>query len=385
MAAGFTIVPPEAHLKAKIKIVGVGGGGCNALDSMMDRGLGGVDFIAVNTDSQHLNKSKPYNKLEIGSRSTRGLGAGGIPSVGEDAATEDKARISEMLEGTDMVFVTAGMGGGTGTGAAPVVCKASKEVGALTVAIVTLPFSFEGEAKMEIANEGISRLEREADTLIIVPNDKLCDRENPALLKDAFASANDVLFRAVSGITEIINSPGLINTDFADVKTIMSQAGSKAIMGTGSAEGADRAVKATETAVESPLLGALSIEGAQGVLLHIVAPPDFGTDELEKACNYVTKKASSDVKLIFGYSEYSKEEAGQEVRITIIATGIEEAGSRSAAPQPPAAPQRKQPNGTGTGANDLFTPRGGKPATEGGEDLDVPTYLRKKENDAPED
>lgn len=368
--ATFTIVPPDTHLKAKIKIVGVGGAGGNALNSMMDKGLSGADFVAVNTDSQDLKESKAYIKLQIGNRSTHGLGAGGDPGVGEDSAIEDKARIAEVLDGADMVFVTAGMGGGTGTGAAPVVSKVSKEIGALTIAIVTAPFTFEGKIRVRQAVDGLNKLEKEADTLIVVPNDNLCDGEQGPPLTDAFANANDVLFRAVSGITEIINTSGYINVDFADIRTIMSQKGSKAIMGTGCAEGADRAVKAAETAVESPLLGSLSIEGARGVLLHITAPSDFGTDELKKACDYVRQKANKDLNLIFGL--VIDKEIEREVRVTIIATGIKERPSASA--DEPVSP---------TGGQNSIS--GGEPGAGGGfeedkeedKELEIPAYIRK--------
>ncbi|WP_462137120.1 cell division protein FtsZ [Candidatus Mycalebacterium sp.] len=369
----FTIVPDDERLKAKIKIVGVGGGGCNALDSMVGKGLQGVDFVAVDTDSQKLKKSKAYIKLQVGSRSTRGLGAGSRPGVGEDAAIEDKARIAEALDGADMVFIAAAMGGGTGTGASPVVAKIAKENTALTIAIVSMPFSFEGESKTAAAEEGLSRLEKEVDTLIVVPNDKLCEEDNPPPLQEAFESANNVLFRAVNGITEIINTPGLINTDFADIKTIMSQDGSKAIMGTGAAEGSDRAVKAAESAVESPLLGALSIEGAKGALLHIVAPPDFGTDELKKACNYVTQKASKDMQFIFGWT--IDENIKDEVRITIIATGIESSSSRAeGSPRPPAKPGSSTAPPPGPIDGDLFPDA----PIANGPDRDIPAYLRDK-------
>ncbi len=400
----FTIVPDDDRLKAKIKIVGVGGGGCNTLNSMVGQGLQGVDFVAVNTDSQDLKTSKAYVKLQVGSRSAHGLGVGGNPSAGEDAAIEDKARIAEALDGADMVFITAGMGGGTGTGASPVVAKVAKENGALTVAIVTMPFSFEGESKTATAEDGLSRLEKEADTLIVVPNDKLCeentnqnqhsaveqvvpddqpDEDNtpPPSLLEAFDRANDVLFRAVSGITDIINTPGLINTDFADVRTVMSQEGSKAIMGTGIAEGSDRAVKAVESAVESPLLGALSIEGAKGVLLHIVAPPNFGPDELKKACDYVTQKASKDLQFIFGWTIDA--DIKDEVKITIIATGIEDSSSRV-----PASPKRKHEKSNSSASDptdgDLFPDA---PAVNNVPDRDIPAYLRdkKEQNNAEKD
>ncbi len=367
--ATFTIVPPDAYLKARIKIVGVGGGGCNALNSMMEKGLEGVDFVAVNTDSQHLRESRAYVKLQIGNRSTSGLGAGGDPGVGEDAAIEDKARIAEALDGSDMVFVTAGMGGGTGTGAAPVISKVSKEIGALTIAIVTTPFAFEGETKKRLATDGLNKLRKEADTLIIVPNDRLCDEDQTIPLMEGFDRANDVLFRAVSGITEIINTPGYINMDFADVKTIMSQGGSKAIMGTGVAEGADRAVKAAETAVETPLLGSLSIEGAKGVLLHLIAPPDFGTDELKKACDYVGQKASKDLNLIFGL--VIDHEIEKEVRVTIIATGIKDDSASDAAESLP--PDSPPTNGSGGGG----APVRKQPEEKKDEgELEIPAYIR---------
>ncbi len=371
----FTIVPPDSHLKAKIKIVGVGGGGCNALDSMIEKGLKWVDFIAVNTDSQNLKTSKAYVKLQVGNRSTQGLGAGGDPTVGEEAATEDKARIAEALDGADMVFIAASLGGGTGTGASPVVSKVSKEVGALTVAIVTIPFSFEGETRNQLAMEGLKKLEREVDTLIVIPNDKLHSDENSVSLKKGFDCATDVLYRAVSGITDIINTPGHINMDFADVRSIMRQEGSKAIMGTGIAEGADRAVKAAEIAVESPLLGSLSIEGAKGVLLHVTAPSDFGIDELKKVCDYVMQKANEKLNLIVGLVLDS--DIGKEVKVTIVATGIRDDSVVPSVKAPPlvavATVQGSDDGGFGNNINATTAE-----AKEDRDDpFDKPAYTRK--------
>jgi cell division protein FtsZ len=292
---------------------------------MIEKGLQGVDFMVTNTDSQDLRKSLAPTKLQIGSRTTKGLGSGGNPNLGREAALEDQAQIAEELEGADMVFVTAGMGGGTGTGASPIIAQAAKETGALTVGVVTKPFGFEGPKRNKQASEGIKNLEAEVDTLIVIPNDRLAEVHKVSIL-DAFKKADEVLHQAVSGISDIITGTGYINVDFADVKSIMGENGGKALMGTGFAEGNNRAVEAAESAITSPLLEDISIEGATGILLNVTASPDFGIEELNEACNYIKERAHADVNLIFGlvFNEAFKE----AVQLTVIATGIHSARSQ---------------------------------------------------------
>jgi cell division protein FtsZ len=326
--ANFELEDVALEQKARIKVIGVGGGGGNAVNTMIERGLGGIDFIATNTDAQDLKKSRAPVKLQIGSRTTKGLGSGGNPILGREAALEDQAKIAEVLEGADMVFITAGMGGGTGTGASPVIAKTSKELGALTVGVVTRPFSFEGPRRNKQAMEGIEILEKEVDTLIIIPNDRLAAVHRISIL-EAFKRADEVLYQAVRGISDIITGTGYINVDFADVKTIMSENGGKALMGTGYAEGNHRGVEAAEAAITSPLLEDISIDGARGILLNVTASPDFGIEELNEACSYIRERAHEDVNLIFGlvFDEAMKD----AVRITVIATGIQGAKKESIA------------------------------------------------------
>lgn len=317
--ANFELEDTSIEQKAKIKVVGVGGAGGNAVNAMIEKGLEGVDFIVTNTDSQDLRKSLAPTKLQIGARTTKGLGSGGNPTLGREAALEDQSQIAEMLEGADMVFITAGMGGGTGTGASPIIAQASKEAGALTVGVVTKPFSFEGPKRNKQALEGIESLEAEVDTLIVIPNDRLAEVHKVSVL-DAFKKADEVLHQAVRGISDIITGTGYINVDFADVKSIMGENGGKALMGTGFAEGSNRAVEAAESAITSPLLEDISIEGATGILLNVTASPDFGIEELNQACNFIKDRAHADVNLIFGlvFNEAFKE----AVQLTVIATGI---------------------------------------------------------------
>ncbi len=305
---------------AKIKVVGIGGGGGNAVNTMIERQLAGVDFIAANTDAQDLKKSLAETKLQIGTRTTKGLGSGGNPSVGREAAIEDQGRFCELLEGADMVFITCGMGGGTGTGASPIVAQAAKQVGALTIGVVTKPFSFEGPRRMKQAMEGIDRLEQEVDTLIVIPNDKLAADSKCSIL-DAFKTADEVLYQAVRGISDIITGTGYINVDFADVKTIMGENGGKALMGSGTGQGNNRGLMAAESAITSPLLEDISIDGARGILINVTASPDFRIEELNEACSYIRNKAHEDVNLIFGL--VLDESLSDTVRITVIATGID--------------------------------------------------------------
>lgn len=310
---------PQNYL-AVIKVAGIGGGGVNAINRMIEAGLKGVEFIAVNTDSQQLLMSDADVKLDIGRKITRGLGAGAAPEVGREAALDNVDEIEEALRGADMVFITAGEGGGTGTGGAPVVAKIARELGALTVGVVTKPFSFEGKLRTTQADAGIEALRSEVDTLIVIPNDRLLaisDRAITAL--DAFKSADQVLLSGVQGITELITQPGLINLDFADVKAVMTGAGA-ALMGIGSARGENRALRAAELAISSPLLEA-SIDGAMGILLSVAGGSDLGLFEINEACQLVQDAAHPDSKFIFG--TVIDDALGDEVRITVIAAGFE--------------------------------------------------------------
>ena len=310
---------PQNYL-AVIKVVGIGGGGVNAVNRMIDVGLKGVEFIAINTDAQHLLMRDADVKLDIGRKSTRGLGAGASPERGREAVLDHVDEIEEALRGADMVFVTAGEGGGTGTGGAPIVAKIARELGALTIGVVTRPFSFEGKVRTRQADEGIEELRAEVDTLIVIPNDRLLaisDRSITAV--EAFKSADQVLLSGVQGITEIITQPGLINLDFADVKSVMTDAGS-ALMGIGSARGENRAVRAAELAISSPLLEA-SIDGAMGVLLSVAGGSDLGLFEINEACELVQAAAHPEAKIIFGTT--IDDALGDEVRITVIAAGFD--------------------------------------------------------------
>ena len=310
---------PQNYL-AVIKVVGIGGGGVNAVNRMIDVGLKGVEFIAINTDAQALLMSDADVKLDIGRKLTRGLGAGAAPEIGRQAALDHIDEIEEVLRGADMVFVTAGEGGGTGTGAAPIVAKIAKDIGALTIGVVTRPFSFEAKLRSAQADVGIEALRAEVDTLIVIPNDRLLAISDRTItLADAFKSADQVLLSGVQGITEIITQPGLINLDFADVKAVMSGAGS-ALMGIGSARGENRALRAAELAISSPLLEA-SIDGAMGVLLSISGGSDLGLFEVNEACELVQSAVHPNAKFIFGTT--IDDALGDEVRITVVAAGFE--------------------------------------------------------------
>ena len=324
---------------AVIKVVGVGGGGVNAVNRMIDIGVRGVEFIAVNTDAQALLMSDADVKLDVGRELTRGLGAGADPEVGRRAAEDHAEEIEEALRGADMVFVTAGEGGGTGTGGAPVVAKIAKSIGALTVGVVTKPFSFEGRRRQQQADTGVQRLKEEVDTLIVVPNDRLLEISDRGIsMIEAFATADQALLAGVQGITDLITTPGMINVDFADVKSVMQGAGS-ALMGIGSARGADRAIKAAELAVESPLLEA-SIEGAHGVLLSIQGGSNLGIFEINDAAQLVKEAAHPEANIIFG--TVIDDTLGDEVRVTVIAAGFD-AGEPSPRLEIPAAVSRPAP------------------------------------------
>ncbi len=313
------MTPPHNYL-AVIKVVGIGGGGVNAVNRMIEQGLKGVEFIAINTDAQALLMSDADVKLDVGRDSTRGLGAGADPEVGRKAAEDAKDEIEELLRGADMVFVTAGEGGGTGTGGAPVVATIARKLGALTVGVVTRPFSFEGKRRAGQAENGIQALRESCDTLIVIPNDRLLQMGDAGVsLMDAFRSADEVLLNGVQGITDLITTPGLINVDFADVKGVMSGAGT-ALMGIGSARGDGRALKAAEIAINSPLLEA-SMEGAQGVLMSIAGGSDLGLFEINEAASLVQDSAHPEANIIFG--TVIDDSLGDEVRVTVIAAGFD--------------------------------------------------------------
>jgi cell division protein FtsZ len=325
------VAAPQNYL-AVIKVVGIGGGGVNAVNRMIEEGLKGVEFIAINTDAQALLMSDADVKLDVGRELTRGLGAGANPDVGARAAEDHRDEIEEVLKGADMVFVTAGEGGGTGTGGAPVVANVARSLGALTIGVVTRPFGFEGKRRAAQAETGIERLRGEVDTLIVIPNDRLLsisDRHVSVL--DAFKAADQVLLSGVQGITDLITTPGLINLDFADVKSVMSGAGS-ALMGIGSARGDDRSVAAAEMAISSPLLEA-SIDGAHGVLLSIQGGSDLGLFEINEAAQLVANSAAPDANIIFG--AVIDDALGDEVRVTVIAAGFDESGTLRARPVGP--------------------------------------------------
>ncbi|HNS08401.1 MAG TPA: cell division protein FtsZ [Candidatus Ozemobacteraceae bacterium] len=317
----FDFSNQSALENAEIKVIGVGGGGSNAVNRMIEAGLSGVEFITANTDAQALTRSNAKIKIQLGDKLTKGLGAGANYEIGKKAAEDDREAIAEVLDGADMVFIAAGMGGGTGTGAAPVVAEVAREIGALTVAVVTKPFAFEGKKRASAADIGIKNLRNCVDAIIVVPNDKLLQisKENVTMLQ-AFGYADDVLRQGVQGISDLIVVPGEINTDFADVKTIMSQAGS-ALMGVGTAEGENRAVTAAQMAIASPLLES-SIQGAKGVLLNITAGSDLGIHEVQNACSIIQEVVDPDANIIFGTAV--NDAMGGAIRITVIATGFGE-------------------------------------------------------------
>ncbi|MGB5366086.1 MAG: cell division protein FtsZ [Polyangiales bacterium] len=314
----------DAELQARIKVVGIGGSGGNALNTMIQGGLEGVEFIAANTDAQALDRSLAPVKIQLGPNLTRGLGAGGNPDVGRKAALEDVERLSDVLEGADMVFVTAGMGGGTGTGAAPIISQIAKDQGALTVGVVTKPFLFEGRKRSKNAERGVQELIDVIDSIITIPNQRLMSLgDDDITMLDAFARADDVLLQAVQGISDLIINAGMINVDFADVKTIMSSNG-RALMGTGIAKGDRRALEAAEMAINSPLLDEVSVQGATGILINFTAGPDIRLREINEAAGLVQQAAHDDSEIIFGVVTDSN--LSDTVKVTVIATGFEKSG-----------------------------------------------------------
>jgi cell division protein FtsZ len=401
----FEIV--EQHgMTARIKVIGIGGGGGNAVNTMIGGKLSGVDFMVANTDAQSLEASQAPLRIQLGSMVTKGLGAGANPEIGRRAALEDQEQIREYLEGSDMIFLTAGMGGGTGTGGAPVIARVARDVGALTVGVVTKPFIFEGKKRMRQAEEGIEELKQSVDTLIVIPNQRLLSiAAKTTTMLEAFHKADDVLLQAVRGISDLIITPGLINLDFADVRTVMAEMG-LALMGAAAATGENRAIEAAQRAISSPLLEDISIQGARGVLINITGGPDLCLHEVNEAASMIQEEAHDDANIIFG--AVIDESLTDEIRITVIATGFGEVREeKKPAPQPvtnlasiaSAAPKNKKVVHLGTIVDDLDSPtwqrkKSGSEQTEtvtlgksnfefttnqdDDDKYDIPTFLRRQ-------
>ncbi|MBM4297938.1 MAG: cell division protein FtsZ [Deltaproteobacteria bacterium] len=358
----FEIVEQANSVSARIKVIGIGGGGGNAVNTMIGGKLSGVDFLVANTDAQSLEASQAPVRIQLGGMVTKGLGAGANPEIGRRAALEDQEKIREYLEGSDMIFITAGMGGGTGTGGAPVIARLAREVGALTVGVVTKPFIFEGKKRMRQADDGIEELKQSVDTLIVIPNQRLLSiAAKTTTMLEAFHKADDVLLQAVRGISDLIITPGLINLDFADVRTVMAEMG-LALMGAASASGENRAIEAAQKAISSPLLEDISIQGARGVLINITGGPDMCLHEVNEAASMIQEEAHDDANIIFG--AVIDENISDEIRITVIATGFGEMKEeKKPAPQVAnvaslvnAAPKNKKVVHLGTIVDDLDTP-----------------------------
>ena len=364
----FEIVEQNS-LTARIKVIGIGGGGGNAVNTMIGSKLSGVDFMVANTDAQSLEASQAPVRIQLGGTVTKGLGAGANPEIGRRAALEDQEKIREYLEGSDMIFITAGMGGGTGTGGAPVLARVAREVGALTVGVVTKPFIFEGKKRMRQAEEGIEELKASVDTLIVIPNQRLLSiAAKTTTMLEAFHKADDVLLQAVRGISDLIITPGLINLDFADVRTVMAEMG-LALMGASAASGENRAIEAAQKAISSPLLEDISIQGARGVLINITGGPDLCLHEVNEAASMIQEEAHDDANIIFG--AVIDESLTDEIRITVIATGFGEIREEK---KPAPAPV---PNVTSL----TNSPQKSRKVVHLGtivDDLDTPTWQRKK-------
>jgi cell division protein FtsZ len=361
---------PQMESFARIKVVGVGGGGSNAVNRMIEEGLGGVEFVAVNTDAQALLLSNAATRVRIGDKLTRGLGAGGDPEVGKKAAEESAEDLYSVIKGCDMVFITAGIGGGTGTGAAPIVAQIAKEVGALTIGVVTRPFTFEGAKRSQAAESGISTLKEQVDTLIVIPNDRLLQlADKRASLQEAFRLADDVLRQGIQGISELITVPGLINLDFADVRTIMSEGGA-ALMAVGRASGEDRARVAAEQSISSHLLD-ITIDGARGILFNVTGGSELSLFEVNQAAAIIKETAHPDVNLIFG--AVIDPNMGDEIRVTVIATGFERTpGARRSIRKPYAKMAVKESTGAKK-SEETFEAQ-----VLDMNDLDIPAFLRRR-------
>lgn len=372
----FELAESAHKASAKIRVIGIGGGGGNAINTMMSYQLKGVDFLAANTDIQALNTISAPIKIHLGAELTKGLGAGANPEVGRKAALESRDVLYQYLQGSDMVFITAGMGGGTGTGGAPVVAEICKEIGALSVAVVTKPFNFEGRVRNQQADEGVSELRKIVDTLIVVPNQRLLSLGGRNItLKEAFKKADDILYHAVRGISDLIIIPGLINLDFADVKNVMSNMG-LALMGTGTASGENRAVEAVQRAISSPLLEDNSIQGARGVLLNITGGPDMSLHEVNEASSMIQSEVDENANIIFGM--VIDDTMGNDIRITVIATGFEDVMKRKGL-------EKISPGGLSIptfmrqkDARDFASPKPGLVDDESDPDLEIPAFLRKQ-------
>ncbi len=363
---------------ATIKVIGVGGGGTNAVNRMVDSGIRGVEFVAVNTDRQALLLSKAVSKIQIGEKITRGLGAGANPDIGAQAAEESKSEITEALRGADMVFVTAGMGGGTGTGAAPIVAACAKEMGILTIGVVTKPFTFEGKKRLSQAERGIESLKSKVDTLVVIPNDKLLqiiDRKTSIV--EAFKMADDVLRQGVQGISDLIAVPGLVNLDFADVKTIMLNTGI-AHMGVGRASGESRAEDAAKQAIQNPMLES-SIEGAKGIIINITGGPNLGLHEVNTAAELVQRSVDPEANIIFG--AVIDESLDEDIVITVIATGFD----KEVKPKIGTIPTSNEiPTSKPWGGDQKINTQPTRPEPINGNDLDIPSFLRKKNGNRPQ-
>lgn len=379
----------EENPNAKIKVIGIGGGGGNAVNRMIESGIEGVEFIAINTDRQALNNNRAHLKIQIGSKLTRGLGSGGDPEIGRQAAEEDTEHLADILEGADMVFLTAGLGGGTGTGATPVIANLASGMGMLVIAIVTMPFAFEGRIRARKAEEGLQELKSVVDTVIAIPNQRLIDTVNlDTTIPEAFRMADDVLRQAAQGISDLITRPGLINLDFADVKSIMKGMG-MAFMGTGLASGENRAVEAAQKAISSPLLIDTSIEGARGVLINITGGRDMTLHEVSKASQLITSLADPEANIIFG--TVLDEEIKETIKVTVIATGFDRKKSRVTTPEVIRRPVSSTGASTavmvpGETPPYLFEPKGGPaapamlepaPAEIDWNELNTPAFIRK--------
>jgi cell division protein FtsZ len=358
---------------ARIKVIGIGGGGSNAVNRMIEAGIEGIEFLVANTDLQALKRSRAPIKIQLGSRLTKGLGAGADPGVGREAALEDTDKIIEVLEGADMVFVTTGLGGGTGTGAAPIIASLATELDALTVAVVTKPFHFEGRRRMQQADQGLRELRECVDTVITIPNERLLHTVDRGVsLADSFRVADDVLRQAVQGISDLITVPGLINLDFADVKSIMQGMG-MALMGAGRATGENRAIEATQQAISSPLLEEATIQGAKGVLINITGGSDLTLFEVNAASSIIRESADDDANIIFG--AVIDETLTDEMKITVIATGFDKEPAALASTVATTVMPAQQPRYVPRPTDDLPRPMMANPRVD---DLDVPTFIRKK-------
>lgn len=372
-------IKPKIETIARIKVVGVGGSGHNAIHRMITAGLEGVEFVAVNCDAQALHHSKADKKVQIGKQTTRGLGAGMNPEMGRTAAEENKEEILEMLKGSDMVFVTCGLGGGTGSGAGPVVAQLAKDEGILTVAVVTRPFAFEGAKRREIADKALEELKEQVDTIIVIPNDRILQIiDKKTSLLDAFRTVDDVLRQGVQGIADLVTTPGLINVDFADVKSVMADAGS-ALMGIGKGTGENRAVEAAKAAIDSPLLE-VSIDGAKGVLFNVTGGKDLGMYEVDEAAKIITRSVDSDAKIIFG--AVIDDAISDEVRITVIATGFDEVARKKPSPKHAIASSLGfiEPAEMREAREPVFAHKALDQEEEDEEqsELDIPAFIRKK-------